>query len=137
MRLCSLELLSCKGQKLNSNKFRQKKENGKRAWGSGPSDLRSRRGLWSGARNPSSVLTLIQASAWCSPTADGPSPRGREPLGGRAPPGRCIHVRGCHVTASQPSGLVASASMDSTNLGVKLFLFLFVYYYYLKSLSRV
>ena len=82
-------------------------------------------------------LTLIQASAWCSPTADGPSPRGREPLGGRAPPGRCIHVRGCHVTASQPSGLVASASMDSTNLGVKLFLFLFVYYYYLKSLSRV
>ena len=85
MGLRSLELLSCKGQKLNSNKFRQKKENGKRAWESGPSDLRSRRGLWSGTRNPSSVLTLIPASAWCSPTADWPSPRGRDPLRGRAP----------------------------------------------------
>ena len=44
-------------------------------------------------------------------------------LWGAGHPGKCIHVPGCHVTASQPSGLVASASMDSTNLGAKLFLF--------------
>ena len=40
--MCYIEPFSCKGRNPNSNNFRQKKENGRRAWGSGSSDLRSR-----------------------------------------------------------------------------------------------